>query len=283
MHFGFSGPATERPVLTLFLSLGPLLVPAALGLWPRRDLALARAVPAAITAGLGLLFAYTLVLKLDLFWVGFRSTQIMLAVLPALAARFLARGGRPIIRARLAAALGVLLLLVGLPTTVIDAYNAQDISNRAMGPGFRWTVAITPDEQAALDVDSPRDAARRGGEHGADSARPRHVDPHPESRRAPHAGRSAHLAPQHARLRAADRPGPPGVRDPRRARRRGTLARRLGIDYVYLDQTERSHYPAAAIDKFGLHPELFAPVFHNLEAEVFEVRGTVGTAAQPRR
>jgi hypothetical protein len=42
--------------------------------------------------------------------------------------------------------------LRGLPTTVIDAYNAQDVTNLAMGPGnqFHWTVRITPDEQEAL-------------------------------------------------------------------------------------------------------------------------------------
>ena len=41
-------------------------------------------------------------------------------------------------------------LAVGLPTTVIDAWNAQDVENLAMGPGFRWTVAVPKDTQAAM-------------------------------------------------------------------------------------------------------------------------------------
>ena len=44
----------------------------------------------------------------------------------------------------------VLVFAAGLPTTVIDAYNAQDVENRSMGPGFHWTVVVTPAEQQAL-------------------------------------------------------------------------------------------------------------------------------------
>ena len=51
-------------------------------------------------------------------------------------------------------------VLIGrLPTTLIDTYNAQDIGNRQMGPGFRWTIMLTPDEQEAYRVDP--DAKRR--------------------------------------------------------------------------------------------------------------------------
>ena len=58
-----------------------------------------------------------------------------------------------------------MLLLVafaaGLPTTAIDTYNAQDISNRAMGPGFPWTVTVDPAQQAAfawIRRETPREA-----------------------------------------------------------------------------------------------------------------------------
>lgn len=39
----------------------------------------------------------------------------------------------------------------GLPTTIIDVYNTQDIYNRNMGASFRWTLILTPDELAAFD------------------------------------------------------------------------------------------------------------------------------------
>ncbi len=58
-------------------------------------------------------------------------------------------------------ALCALLVAIGLPTTLIDSYNAQDMTNRRMGPGFHWTIALTPDEQEAhawIRRETPRDA-----------------------------------------------------------------------------------------------------------------------------
>jgi hypothetical protein len=39
----------------------------------------------------------------------------------------------------------------GLPTTVIDIYNTQDLSNRSEAPGFRWTLVLTPDDRQVFD------------------------------------------------------------------------------------------------------------------------------------
>ena len=47
-------------------------------------------------------------------------------------------------------------------------------------------------------------------------------------------------------------------------------ARRLGIDYLYVDKTERSAYPAVA--KFDRYPVYFTPVFKNAEAAVYALR-----------
>ena len=45
-----------------------------------------------------------------------------------------------------------LLFAAGLPTTLIDAYNAQDILNLQKSPGgFRWTVVVTLDQRKAFD------------------------------------------------------------------------------------------------------------------------------------
>jgi uncharacterized membrane protein len=38
-----------------------------------------------------------------------------------------------------------------LPTVLIDIYNAQDVFNRANGPGFKWTVLLTPGEMEGLN------------------------------------------------------------------------------------------------------------------------------------
>ncbi len=47
-------------------------------------------------------------------------------------------------------------------------------------------------------------------------------------------------------------------------------ARSLGIDYLYVDATERSAYPA--VSKFDSSPEYFSPAFRNSEAVVYAVR-----------
>src|SRR4029450_5435974 len=38
----------------------------------------------------------------------------------------------------------------GLPTTIVDAYNAQDIHNRNIGAGFHWTAVLDPEQQQAM-------------------------------------------------------------------------------------------------------------------------------------
>jgi hypothetical protein len=49
--------------------------------------------------------------------------------------------------------LGVLVIafLAGLPTTLIDIYNTQDITNHNMAPSAHWTLVLSPDELQAFD------------------------------------------------------------------------------------------------------------------------------------
>jgi uncharacterized membrane protein len=48
-------------------------------------------------------------------------------------------------------------------------------------------------------------------------------------------------------------------------------ARRLGIDYLYLDDTERAAYAGPGFDKFEASPEYFVPVFSKGAARVYAV------------
>lgn len=48
------------------------------------------------------------------------------------------------------------------------------------------------------------------------------------------------------------------------------LARALGIDFLYVDRTERRAYPDSA--KFLNHPEYFTPAFINREVVVVAVK-----------
>jgi hypothetical protein len=58
--------------------------------------------------------------------------------------------------------------------------------------------------------------------------------------------------------------------------RRWHGAKRLGIDYLYVDATERAAYPA--VEKFDRYPAYFTPVFKNAEAAVYAVRPTAAVS-----
>ena len=42
------------------------------------------------------------------------------------------------------------LTLMGSPTVIADTRNAADIANFAPGPGFPWTLTVTPGQQAGI-------------------------------------------------------------------------------------------------------------------------------------
>jgi hypothetical protein len=135
----------HAPLMTVLLSLGPILVPALAGLRPipgasRRALSLALG---GIATGLFVLYFVRIT---ESSWAGFRAGQILLVSIPILLARALSPLGR-----RALGAVAGLIVLIGAPTTIVDTYNAQDISNRAPGPGFRWTLWVTPDQQRAFE------------------------------------------------------------------------------------------------------------------------------------
>ncbi len=182
-------------------------------------------------------------------WVGFRAGQILLVSIPILLARTLViawSAHRP----RCSRAV---ILAIGLPTTVVDTWNAQDIGNRREGPGFRWTLWTTPDQQRAfawIRANTPATAVVqmepmvRGREHWT-------LIPSFAGRRMA-AGLPISLLPQPEYLRAV------GAREddlrddqrqPRRRRRRGACR----IDYLYVDATDAQAYPDG-VRKFDEHP-----------------------------
>jgi hypothetical protein len=269
--YGLGGYARNRPFATLMLSLGPLIVPAALGTWPPWRLP-RRAWPAVAGTVLGLLVLYLVRLSVEGSYIGFRAGQLLQLALPGLAALFFARLWRPDWRWRAAAAaIAMVLLAIGLPTTLIDTYNAQDIGNRRMGPGFRWTVTLTPDEQEAyrwMRTQTPRDAIVQMDPvaHGRETwsqlptfawrrmaaARPISLMDIPDYRE---------------RSRKAHR-----IYAERNAETAAQLARELGIDYIYIGPAEQRGNPAAALAKFDKRDDLFQPVFANAGTRVYAVR-----------
>jgi hypothetical protein len=268
--YGLGGYARNRPVATLMLSLGPLLVPAILGVvaaWrlPRR------AWPGAAGTILGLLVFYLVRLSVEGSYIGFRAGQLLQLSLPPLAALLFAWLWKPGYRWRAATVSIVLLLLaIGLPTTIIDTYNAQDIGNRRMGPGFRWTITLTPDEQEAyrwMRTQTPRDAIVQ-------------MDPIAHGRetwsqlptfawRRMAAARPISLMdiPDYAeRTRKVHR-----IYADRNAEVAVLIARELGIDYVFIGPAEQQRNPAGALAKFSKREDLFQLVFENAGTRIYQV------------
>lgn len=264
---GLSRSASAAPVALLALALGPVMAVTLLALALRTWRGWPLATPL-LAVGTGLFMLYFVTLTLEPVWIGWRAGQIMLVSLPAILAAAFAKLWDLGHRAA-AAATVTIVLLVGLPTTLIDAYNAQDVSNTAEAAGFRWTVVVTPDTQRALDWirrNTPSDAIVQM------SIGPRRretwtlVPTFAERRMA--AGRPISLLATReyddsdmvdALFRAPD---------PVQA---ANAARKLRIDYVFLDALDREAFDAVALAKFD-DACCFQKLFASGPAAVYAVK-----------
>ena len=267
----WAGHARHAPVVTLLLSLGPVLVPALAGLIPRR-LPMPPVIVAAsgLIVGLGLLYFVVLT---DASWVGFRAGQILIAVITIPLARVLATVGdwsTAHLGRSLTPALAGAILVIGAPTVVADTYNASDIANLGAGPGFAWTLTVTPGQQAALawvNQHTPRtavvqmDALARGRGHWT------FIPTFAGRRMAAGLPISLLPRPEYQRLSRQVRT----IFDSRDPHLAHATARQMGIEYLWVDGTERRAYPAGTA-LLAASPGYFAPVFDNGEVQVYRVR-----------
>lgn len=284
LHFGFWGPARNATLLTFLLQFGPILIPMAAVFWPGGKRPLATMWPAIGGVTIAILLMHLVTLTVDQSWVGFRAGNLLLVLAPALVAagfmRLWSMGGR-----RLAWLAAAVVIVTGLPTTAIDAYNTQDVTNRHLwrdaerargvnvpfdpAAEYRWTLVITPEEWQALmwvRAHTPADAVVqaepivRGRETWS-------LIPSFAERRMASGNAIALLARPIYEERNQQVKGIYASVDPRAA---WAAAKSLGIDYLYVDDTERTAYPQAT--KFDRSPELFPPVFRNSEATVYALR-----------
>ncbi len=273
LTLGWHGDARNWPVLTLLLSLGPVLLPAIAGLiWARRGPAMPRIV-AGCGLGVGLWLLYFVVLT-DASWVGFRAGQILIAMMPvplaALLGSLLAAEAGQAARRGVAIALCSMIFAIGSPTVIADTRNAADIDNFAPGPGFPWTLTVTPGQQAGIAWLKAHtrpaavvqcDALARGRAHWS------FLPSFAERRMA--AGLPISLLPDPEYRRAAS-----VVRSIFSARDAGDAhhtARQMGINYLWVDEVERRTFPDGAAT-LGSAPGYFERVFDNGEVQIYRVR-----------
>jgi hypothetical protein len=236
-----------------------------------------RALPMLTLAVLSLILMYWVRLRVDAAWVPFRAGQMLLVAAPTLIARGLIATSdvRPWRRWTLAVIAAA--FVVGIPTTAIDAYNAQDVDNRAVGPGFHWTLAVTPDQQHALDW-IRRTTLPTAVVQMEPTVRDRDLSPG-------HWGEHWSLIPSFAERRMGA--GMPislmripeygdrsqlvkAMYESADAREAWSIAHKLRIDYLYVDAIDRAAYPSVA--KFDATPGLFTRVYASGEASVYQVK-----------
>ena len=265
--FGLSPRAAAAPLATIALAAGPLLALAVAGLIAARGVYPWQ--PAAAGPVVALVLFYFVTLTSEPIWVGWRAGQILLVTAPpliaALFARLQASGRRALVPL-----LTILALALGLPTTAIDAYNAQDVENQSMGPGFRWTVAVPRDTQAAMDWIRQHT--------GAEAVVQMSIGPRGRETWTlvpTFAGRRMAAGQPISLLHVAEYDERSGAID---AMYRSTdaveaarLAREQRVHYVFVDAVERRAFGPDAINKFN-DPRFFTPVFEQGEAAVFQLR-----------
>ena len=267
LHFGLYGPAANAPLVAFVLSFGPLLPLVVLGLLPNRRIPIAHIWPALSGVVLVVLVMHLVTMTVDEFWIGFRTGHLFFVLVPPVIVRGLLWLGEQPSR-RFAGLVVAGLFLAGLPTTVIDAFNAQDVENNDEGIGLRWTLHLTPEQQAGLAwlrANTPPTAI---------------VQAEPLAR-----GRDAwSLIPSFAERRMAAGQPISLMHVPEYDTRSDRVqriyayadaepawhsAQELGIDYLWLDRTDRDAYANSA--KFGDHPEWFSPVFTGGDVVIYRV------------
>jgi hypothetical protein len=152
ISIGLNPVAVHNVVVSTALSLGPVLILGGAGVWlawryRRMDLG----VFATLTLVSVLFYFFVDVRDHQDVYVGWRVGHFLLMGSAVLIAVVLEAAGRLRGGAKAVAAAGIAaVILAAAPTVLIDIYNTQDVANRRMGPGFRWTLLLTPDELEAF-------------------------------------------------------------------------------------------------------------------------------------
>ena len=268
---GLNRVAARQWPLMLVLSFGPLLLIAAPGLlrwkWLRRE----GAAPAALIATALAFYFMVDVRDQGGVWVGWRSGHLLLIGFSAIAAAALTAAWQlRSWRVPLAVAVAI-VLFAAVPTVAIDVYNAQDITNRGRGPGFPWTLIITPPERAALDwlrTSTPPDAVVQYEPTVRGAGWWCYLTAFAERRMA--AGLPGAMIPFKPYQEASETVrlgvfGAPSAVDSHR------IALNMQVDYILIGPHEQSAYRSAII-RMDERPDLFATVFHNDVVTIYRVQ-----------
>ena len=243
----------------------------------RSTVPVSRILPAVVLVIEALLVMHLVRLRVDTAWVPFRAGQMLLVAVPALVGRgLLGFWESPRLRWS-GVAVVVLAFAIGIPTTAIDAYNAQDIEDMDVGPGFHWTLVLHPDEEAALAwirtmtpptalVQMEPTVRDRDLSPGGFGERWSLIPSFAERRMAAGLPISLMRIPEYAEGSAQVKT----IYQSASAHEAWTIARRLRIVFLYVDGLDRSAYEGTA--KFDAAPQFFTSAFRSGEVGVYQVK-----------
>ena len=274
VRFGVNRLATHRVWTTVFLNFGPVVILALLGviavLWRR---VLRTFIPVLLAIGVSIVF-YVLVDVPDHqgVYVAWRASHLIFISLTALCGFALQEWWAAGSWRRWAiVATTVAVGAAALPTVLIDIYNAQDVENRGDGPGFKWTVVLTPPELQALDWikrETPT-AARVQIEPYSRNRDAYYITAFGERRMS--GGLPTGLIPVAKYEAVSGRIK--GVYMAASARAAHDAALELCIDYLVVGPPERHAYPELP-PLLDASPHLFTPVFKNDALAIYAVSGS---------
>jgi hypothetical protein len=247
--------------------------------WRRR---LKRSLALAALAGVCLFFYFLVEVKdHQHVYVGWRVGHFLFIVFAALVALALDETSRLSQRLRLAAwTVAAGLALAALPTTAIDLFNTQDLSNRNQAPGFRWTLILTHDDQdviAFLRQHTPPNALVQVDPLARHSETWAYLPAFAERRMA--AGYPISMVPL-AKYQAASEEIRHiyATHDLLEA---FEIARRAKVDYLIVGPPEREAHPGCG-ERFDSAPEDFKRIFTTGTVLVFERQRQLGEGAPLR-
>jgi uncharacterized membrane protein len=271
IDLGLNAAAVHGVLPSIALSFGAMLVGGLAGLWMAARRHEKHADVFGVIVGVSVLFYFFVDVKdHQHVYVGWRSGHFLFIAFAGLAGYALQELCAKSSRARAATVVVALMLATAAaPTVAIDFYNTQDVSNRAVGPGFRWTLVLAPEEVHALDwikTFTPKDAIVQVEPSVRDSFTWAYVPAFAERRMA--AGLPISMVPLEKYQTASAKVKE--IYTASDARAAYDRAKSLGIEYLIVGEPERETYKAFE-PMVQAQPFLFQPAFREGAVAIYRI------------
>lgn len=278
---GLNAIATHRFWLVTAMSFGPALLVGIPGLVVAARCRLVSVLPFATMLPVAWWFYFFIDIRdHQNVYVGWRVGHLtFLALIPFMAVTFQWIGRHQGVGRHVAQAVVVVAVLLGLPTTAVDAFNTQDIRLDVPDPGLNHAEFISAAEAQGLGwlrQHTAADAIVQVDTEARGEAMWAYIPAFAERRMA--AGVPLSMVPLRKYLIGAQRIH--WLYHVESATSAYQLANRYGIDYLVVGAPERRANPGVE-QRWDAQPLRFVPVFHNDALSIYAVQHPLGLAGRP--